>query len=205
MWIRLLSVIFLILLLKAHTVGEFEIRLWLPLSLMRDGPTGWLGYAMFAFLVGISALQCIALTRAKREWDAGICWIGTVLLVFVALTPSVDFWHLFASVILLSLLYSYYAFSLRNAGSIWLIPHLVSPIILVLLTKYHSYGLWQKSLIVYLVLIANIHHWLLGRGYIKPIQERYRYRSQRRRKVYTLEPGPTWKRKRIDSRCTQTS
>jgi len=41
--------------------------------------------------------------------------------------------------------------------------HLLSPFYLVLLTECHSYGLWQKCLILYLVALANLRHHQLCR------------------------------------------
>src|SRR5262249_50009816 len=65
---------------------------------------------------------------------------------------------------LLFLLYGYYAALLYSAGSVWLFPHLAVPMALLIATRCHSFGAWQKSLVLYFLFAANVHYHLLSHG-----------------------------------------
>jgi hypothetical protein len=92
---------------------------------------------------------------------------------------------------------------LRDSGSPWLIFHSLAPFALVLLSGCHSYGLWQKCVILYLVALANIRHSLLGRGGASgPLSASAsalfgRGGVKRRGKVYRLEAGREWTRYKV--------
>src|SRR5262249_40015410 len=152
-----------------------------------------LGYVLFALLMLIGAFPIATLLRARRGIEAGVLVLAALLLGVVAATPSLNAFHEFCSLVLLGLLYSYYALLLYHWDGRWLWVHLPIPMVLVLATRAHSFGLWQKSLIVYFVLAANIHfhvlaRWLparapVDRGAFRP------GRSQRRKVVFVVEPG----------------
>jgi hypothetical protein len=172
---------FLGLLLWAHTLGDFAKLLAQPLSLFRTEPTTLFGYAIFSSLMVISVLYYRALCRLYRNGEALIVFLTVILLFIVATTDSFGGFHLLASLALLLALYVYYAVLLFRAQSFWVFGHLFVPIMLGLGTQAHSYGLWQKSLIVYFVLATAIHYEWLMRLLPRP-------RSTRKRKgTYRLE------------------
>jgi hypothetical protein len=123
--------------------------------------------------------------------------------LIVAVTPSFQGLHLICSLVLLLLLFVHYGRLLREAGSPWLFLHGIAPFLLVLVSGCHSYGLWQKSLIVYMVVLANVRSHLLGhRLASRPLtvtfpQTPHRRGVNGRGQLYQLEPGRQWTRKNI--------
>jgi hypothetical protein len=197
---KLASLAFFMLLVWAHQVGDSDRLLGQPLSMFRDGPRADLGYGLFALLLLIALLYTVALVRSGREAEAVLSGPAFPLLLAVAATPSEGSFHLFCSVLLLLLVFGYYALVLFRAGTLCLFIHLAVPVALALATCFHSYGIWQKAIVAYFVLAAVLHDHILGR-------ERARYRASvrrkagprfgqpiRRRKVYRLEPGREWGR-----------
>jgi hypothetical protein len=195
---KLASFAFFLLLTYAHQAGDFDRTLAQPLSLFRDGGQAWVGYALFAVLLVIGWLYATALARSHREAEAAVAGLTVLLLVAVAVTPSWSSFHLFCSLLLLLLLFGYYARLLSRAARPLLFAHLAVPTALALATGFHSYGLWQKSLIAYFVAVAVTHHHLVGRlprqGGPWPAGSRPRACEEpmKRRKVYRLEPGRAW-------------
>jgi hypothetical protein len=203
---KLTSLVFFLLLLLAHAMGDPGELLGQPLSLFRDGEQGGpLGYALFAVLLLNGLLYTVTLVRFDRIGEAGMAGLAVGFLAVVAATPSWDAFHLVCSLLLLLLLFSYYATLLYRAGSPWLIVHLAVPFALVSATRLHSYGLWQKSLIAYFVLLAVVHHHILLRGRTDPRRSlsgrRLRGNGvyQKRRKVYQVEASREWARERTVS------
>jgi hypothetical protein len=200
--VKLASVAFVLLLLAAHGAGDPGERLPLPLSVFRDCENGWWGYLLFAALQLIALLSLLSLFRAGKEEEATSAAIIAVLLFLVAVSPSWDLVHLLCSIALLLFLFRHYWWLLGTARSPWLLPHLLAPLFLLLLSGAHSYGLWQKSLILYFVILANIRHHQLGREITRgpaPAAPRNLAGAtvKRRRKVYQLEPGRAWSRRKI--------
>ena len=198
---KLASAAFVLLLLGAHAAGDFDECLGQPLSMFRDGQQGWLGYMLFAALLMIGWLYTTALIRDGKEEEAVSGGLAALLLILVAVTPSFQAFHLLFSVALLVLLFLHYGRLLRESGSPWLTLHLLAPFVLALVSGCHSYGLWQKSLILYFVVLANIRHHLLGQGVTGRHLSAASPRTvdgngiYRRPKVYRLEAGPTWARR----------
>ena len=187
---------FLLLLLSAHAMGDLDHQLSTPLSQFRDDSLDWLGYLLFGVLLVVGALYTLALARSRRPVDAGIAVFALLLLIVVAATPSFDGYHQLCALLLLVMLFAYYAVLLHRAGSIWMLVHLAVPWLLLGLTCCHSYGLWQKSFILYCVIAAAIHHHLLGQSEEPDRRPRAARTSPlRRRKVYALEPGRDWARR----------
>ena len=194
------SAAFVLLLLGAHGVGEFSRRLAEPLSMFRDGEQAWLGYVLFATLLLVSIWYTRDVIRAGEEEEAVIAGLAALLLFIVAVTPSLDGFHILTSFLLMLLLFGHYWRLLRDSGSPWIIFHVLVPFALVLLSGCHSYGLWQKCLILYLVALANLrHHRLCRRSESEPVSESTSELFggggvNGRRKVYRLEAGPEWAR-----------
>jgi hypothetical protein len=154
---RALSVVFLMILVLAHFVEGAE-SLALPLSMFRDGPAWFLGYLLFVVLAGAGYLLVRSLRQNDAVDESHVYAAGLCLLLLVAGTPSLNFWHQGASFMLLGLLYLYHATLLWNAGSCLWRVHLFVPVLMLALTGAHSYGLWQKGLILYSVAALNVHH-----------------------------------------------
>ncbi len=191
---KLAAFAFFLLLVWAHGCGEFDEQLALPLSVFRDGAQVWLGYTLFTLLVLIGVLYTVMLAQSRMEPEAIVAGFAVALLLFVAATPSYSAFHLLTSLVLLLMVFGYYGLLLRRANNPWFMAHLMTPLILVLATRFHSYGLWQKSFIGYFVVAAVIHI-----HFLNEIVEHSQSRSvdsKRRRKVYRLQPSPAWARKK---------
>jgi hypothetical protein len=198
--VRIASAAFVLLLLGAHTTGDLDQCLGQPLSLFRDGEQAPLGYLLFAALLVVALLYTRDLIRAGEEEEAVTAGLAALLLFLVAVTPSWQVFHLLSSLLLLLVLFGHYWRLLRDAGSPWLIFHSAVPFVLVVLSGCHSYGLWQKCVILYLVALANVRHYLLGRARANgPLaasapQLSGSGRVKGRRRVYQLEAGREWAR-----------
>jgi len=198
--VRLLSAAFLVLLLAAHDAAAGpDDPLAYPLSALRDGPQAALGYCLFALLLAVGVVLIILADRADKGLDVVALGLAGALLVAVALTPSYGGLHALFAFSLLLLLYAYLAGLLFAAGSVWLVVHLAVPVLLVPATNYHSYGLWQKSLIVYFLLALNVRCHVLARQLPAP---RKGARSTpapvvvgKRRVVYAVQAGRSWRRR----------
>jgi hypothetical protein len=194
--------VFLALLFYAHTAGASDEILGQPLSVFRDGAGGLLGYTLFTSLLVVGGFMIAALARLRRPLDVGVFGLAALLLVVVAATPSLGSFHLFCSLLLLLLLYCYYGLLLRLAETWWLIPHLLVPFALLLATQCHSFGAWQKSLILYFVLAVNVHFHLLcgwpgGRPAPAAARASRRASPLRRKVVFQLNPGGNcWARRK---------
>jgi hypothetical protein len=153
--VKLLSAIFVAVLLAGHGLIGPEAA-DLPLSMLRDGPFPAFGHAAFLSLLGMGPLMVLASWRAGERVAAGFYGVAAAMLVFVAASPSADDTHLLASLLLLVAFYVYYARELFEAESYWVFAHLLAPPVLALASG--CFGLWQKSLIVYFLVAANIHY-----------------------------------------------
>ena len=94
---------------------------------------------------------------------------------------------------LAGILFGHYWRLLRESGSPWLILHAVAPFALVLVSGHYSYGFWQKSMILYLVVLANVRHHLLGRDRQPTPSVR---QGRRAKTMYRLQLGRTWARRK---------
>jgi hypothetical protein len=192
---KLAALSFLVLLLAAHVAGDTARLLGQPLSQFRDGEEALLGYGLFALLVLVGGLYAVALARSDRVAESAITGFAVLLLLLIAATPSLGVFHHLFSLGLLLVLFGYFTILLLRAGSPLLLAHLAMPLGIAWFTEMHSYGLWQKSFIVYIVLAATVHHHLLGRpAPPQPAQRRAGALPSRRRTVYALAVGREWAR-----------
>jgi hypothetical protein len=152
--VKLLTLTFLGLLVWSQNVVGDPLALQ-PLSMFRDGDFRPVGYALFALLAAIGTLPLLAHYHAGRLGNAGVFALGLGLLLVVAATPSLNPLHEAASILLLLLLFAYYAGALIAAQTNWLYLHMVVPILLMPLLSW-GYGPWQKGLIVYLHTLRNV-------------------------------------------------
>jgi len=189
---KTVSAAFLCLLLAAHWTDDFEQSVARPLSLFRDDRNGTLGYVLFGLLLAAGGLMVHRLLRIQWFLDAATLLITAMLLGFVAATPSTDSNHLIVAFAILILLYVYFAVVFFRGESRWFWGHLAVPVLLVFATRLHSYGLWQKSLIVYFLLALNVEYHVVG-DWLRTAGRRAdkrpglpRRETERRQKVYRL-------------------
>jgi hypothetical protein len=184
---KLASAGFLGLLVYAHAVGGYQRVLGRPLSVFRDDERAWLGYALFAMLLALGLSYCWALVRCRRRIELAVAALALVLLSIVVATPSLAEWHMVCSILLLILLYVYFAVLLYLAETFWMLGHLAVPVVLAAAAHYRSYGVWQKGFVIYFIFAAVVrHHWLM-----KQFAEIQRLDTKRRskgpRKAYHLK------------------
>ncbi len=157
--VKLLSGLFLVILVALHGLLGAEAAA-LPLSMFRDGRFATLGYLAFLVLIAIGPFMVSASCRAGAYGDAAFYALASAALLVVALTPSMAPDHVFWSLALLLGFYVYYARLLADAASFWIVPHLLMPGALAIATQ--NFGLCQKSLIVYFLVVANVHDRMLA-------------------------------------------
>jgi hypothetical protein len=197
---KLLSFAFLGLLVwSQHAAGRQLSEQ--PLSMFRDGEYRAVGYALFGLLLAIGILMLHAQVRARHVGAVIVFGLALVFLVVVVATPSLDATHDACATTLLFLLFVYYAGLLILAQTSWLYAHLAVPLMLMPLLA-GGYGPLQKGLIVYLLVLINIH-WHLLEG-MSPLRHRERQRGPalRRHVIYVVEDGKAWtRRERLGSSC----
>jgi hypothetical protein len=184
---------FLALFFYAHVQGDFDDAVARPLSMFRDRGEAWVGYALFALLLAAGVLLLWQLVRMRWFLDAAALLGIAAMLAVVAATPSVDTLHNSLAFLLLFLLWVYFGTVFYRCESRWLYVHITVPAVLVFVTRLHSYGLWQKSLILYYLLAVVVEHhlcsdWLRtarrSRGGYTPDPHRD---TERRQKVFDLK------------------
>jgi hypothetical protein len=134
----------------------------LPLSMFRDGNHAWLGYSTFALLILMGVVLAHAAYRCRESLACLVYTVGSVMLVAIAATPSIHPLHILISLLLPVMLHAFYLRLLSSVLGLWKFLHPSVPLLLALAVQFHSYGAWQKSMILYLVLLANIHYGLLS-------------------------------------------
>ena len=189
---RLVTLAFLVLFVLAHASGDGERALARPLSLFREEAGNPIGWLLFGLLLAAGLILVQLLVRLGWFLDALMLLIVTALLGFVAATPSLDSGHLYASGVLLLSLYIYYAILFYRLESRWLWLHLAAPVLLLFLTQLHSYGLWQKSLILYYLLVISLQYsaskkWLKAAQSPRRKGEIPKRDPQRKQKIYKLD------------------
>jgi hypothetical protein len=182
---------FLAIFFYAHVQGDLDDAVRRPLSMFRDDGAAWIGYALFALLMAAGGLVVWQMVRMRWFLDAAFLLAAAVMLGVVAATPSVDSLHNVLAFLLLILLWVYFGSVFYRCESAWLFVHIAVPAVLMFVTRLHSYGLWQKSMILYfLAAIVVQHHvcggWLrtarLSRGGYTPA----RGDRERRQKVFDV-------------------
>jgi hypothetical protein len=155
-----MKVIFLALLgvLAALHWLEGQSATALPLSMFWDGRHAGLGYLAFSLLILMGGVMTFAAYRCGDSITGTFYAVAMILLIAIAATPSFDSFHLFISLLLPFLFYAYYLTLLYSHVSFWMFLHLFVPLIVLLAIHYHSFGAWQKSMIIYFGLVANVHY-----------------------------------------------
>ena len=150
---RTLSAAFLATLAFAHLDGSVLSQ---PLSMFRDGDQWLVGVVLFLLLITIGAVLIRTLWSLRGHAGASVLAVSLMLLLIVAITPSVNDLHNVCAFGLLSLAGLYFTIWLNLEKPSWLWPHLAVTAIILFGAAFYSYGFWQKSLIVYLVVLMNV-------------------------------------------------
>jgi hypothetical protein len=185
---KLATLLFFVLLAYAHQVRGLEQMLHRPLCAFREGEFGAIGYALFCAIALIGVLYIFCLQRYGEPAEASNIVSFGVLLAIAVATPSWWAIHDASAFMLMASVYLYFALLLYRSARPWMWLHLAMPVLLVVVTGFQSYGLWQKALICYFVLAIAVHHHFVKRGARKPARPEpdVFYKG---RKVYRLEPG----------------
>jgi hypothetical protein len=196
---KLASLSFFAALAYIHRLDDLQTALAKPLSVFRDGPEAPLGYALIGVLVLIAVLYVGELAWAGLAGEAAVATFAVVLLLAVAATPSWGLLHSVCAVALLGLLFAYAALVFCQLARPAMLVHLAVPVLLLAATRFHSYGFWQKSLIVYFVVVAVVHQHLIRRRNSEAVGigdgQADALLTAKARKVYRVEAGPVWNRR----------
>lgn len=196
MAIRIASLAFILVLIAAHAAGDLGGQLALPMSMFRDGDRAWVGYVLFGILLLIGLMHVRALIRRGKEEEAIIVGIAVGLLLFVAVTPSLDVLHVIASLILLGMLV-YHCVKVFEQASPYLAGLFAIALLGVLaIGAVYGYGPMQKGLIVLIVLSVNVRHALLLREPGRPGRRRSARRDAVPKRIVYIEESPrVWSRR----------
>jgi hypothetical protein len=159
---KLAALLFFALLLFAHQLCSPGQSLTWPLSGFRDGPCAPLGYALFGAVGLVTAIYSVDLKRFSDPIKATDTIGFTLLLFMVAVSPNHWMFHRTMAFIVFGSAYVFFAIQLREHRTLMLI-HLCAPVLIAALTGFAVYGIWQKSLISYLVVVSTVHHHLAMR------------------------------------------
>jgi hypothetical protein len=189
MWVKAATALFLAAFVRAHLSVEETVPL--PLSQLRDGRDAWLGHLMFAALIALAGTHAWSQLQRGYGGEALSTAVAAALLVFVALSPSFDAFHILASLLLLTLLFIQNARLLRELGLGWMAFHLLVPTILLWASRQYGYGVWQKGLILYLLTLTNLRNHVLGHErfalhWREPVPRLFDNAGEKRRRVYRL-------------------
>jgi hypothetical protein len=159
---KLAALCFFALLFFVHQVCSPAEALTWPLSAFREGECAPLGYALFGAIGLVTGVYSLDLKRFRDPIEATDTIGFAVLLLMVAVSPNRWMFHRTMAFILFASAYVFFAIQLRKNRPLMLV-HLCAPILLAVVTGFESYGIWQKSLVSYLVVVSTIHHHLATR------------------------------------------
>jgi hypothetical protein len=160
---KLASLLFFALLVWAHWACGLDQPLQQPLCAFREGDCRSLGYALFGAIACIGAVYAVGLRRHGQQGEAANAIGSGLLLLLIVATPSEWVLHRAAAIVLLFSIYVHYAIVLSVGPRVLLLFHAFFPFLLAIMTGLQSYGLWQKGMICYLVVVAVIHHHIVMR------------------------------------------
>lgn len=183
--LHLCSLGFLSFLALAHLGGDAAV-LAEPLSMLRDGVFSSLGYGAFLCLIGAALCHSWKLLASGWAVEGRFALAAAFILAVVAITPTSHPLHEGLAFLLLGMLYAYFGLLLYRARSPLALGHWLSPLWLLCLIGCHSFGLWQKALIVYFVVASNVE------ALVAAVAKSRQRRARRRRKVWVLDEGRAW-------------
>jgi hypothetical protein len=160
---KLAALAFFALLALVHYVcAPYQPLDW-PLSAFREGECGPLGYELFGAIALVTAVYSVDLRRFRDPIEA-VDTIGFGLLLLMAgASPTRWMLHRSSAGVLLMCTYVFFAIQLHRRNRRLMLVHLCAPVVLAVLTGFHSYGIWQKALISYFVIVGTIHHHVVSR------------------------------------------
>lgn len=146
------------LLYYAHQVSDLQDAWREPMCSFREGQLWGIGFGLFVAVALVGLIYALDLRRKGLAGEASNAISFGVLLLIVAVTPPTWATHNAAAAVLLGSIFLYFVILLHGSHPRLLIAHLWAPLLLAVGTGLASYGVWQKSLICYLVLAAMVHH-----------------------------------------------
>jgi hypothetical protein len=161
---KLASIVFFALLLYAHVAFGVDKTLDLPLSALRAGELGPYGYSLLGAIALIGLVYVHSVKRLGEPDDEVDTRGFFLLLLIVAATPSNWPLHVASAIVMLASLYLYFATVFYRSGRSLFVLYLCIPLLLVIVTGFRSYGIWQKSMISSFVVAAALHQHMLKRG-----------------------------------------
>jgi hypothetical protein len=162
---KLAAVLFFVLLAYMHQVCGLVQSLHQPLSAFRYGEQRLLGYAVFCAIALVGAIYISSLRQFEEPAEVVDITSFGVLLAMVVITPSWWTLHEASAIVLLASVYAYFGVLLyRSQRYVLMVLHLLVPILLTVVTRFQSYGIWQKSTICYFIVALVIHQDILKRG-----------------------------------------
>lgn len=162
--VKLLGIMFFVLLVGAHLADLQGNALDRPLSMFRDCQPQWIGYALFAVLIGIGAETTRTAWRLNCQVATLLYACFTGLLMLIAGTPSNDSIHLFGTGVVLLAMFVYFASLLYQCDSFFcLMIHLLMPSVMLMAARAGSGGIWEKSMIIYFMVATLVHQHVLAR------------------------------------------
>lgn len=197
--VHVASALFVVALVVVHLVNREVLHR--PLSTFRDGPASWVGYVLFALLLWMGAGHAAIYVRGRQYGGLIVPLLCLVLLAFVALTPSFDGVHIVASLVLLAVVFAYYAVRLYRVSSPWLFAHLAAPVLIgAAAVPILSYGVVQKGLILYFVFAVNVDCMLMTGRLWLPGPEDFERPKKKGEKRYSYRPRVIYRRYDDDPR-----
>lgn len=155
-----------------------------PLSMFRDVEPQWVGNLLFGLLLclGFSAVRTAL--RVKSELDAVFYGLTTLSMGYIACTPSYTAGHNLCAFATMGIMYCYFLIRLFATESflVWW-AHMAAPMLILWLTKAGSYGIWQKSVIVYFVVVIVVHEHIMASWILSASPPKRAKRQSGRRKV----------------------
>ena len=149
------SLVFFALLIYAHHVCGQPLE-W-PLSAFREGECAPLGYALYGAIALVSVVYSADLKRFRDPIEA-VDTIGFgILLLIAAVSPARWMLHRGSAGLLLVCAYVFLAMQLHRSDRALMAIHLCAPLVIAVVTDF-EYGIWQKALISYFIVVATIHH-----------------------------------------------
>jgi hypothetical protein len=154
---KLAALVFFALLIHVHQACSAYEPLHWALSAFREVECAPLGYALYGAIALVTAVYSVDLKRFRDPIEA-VDTIGFgVMLLVAAVSPNTWMLHRFSAGMLLVCAYVFFAIQLRRNRPLMFV-HLCAPIALAVVTGFDSYGIWQKAVISYFVVVATIHH-----------------------------------------------
>ena len=164
---KLASLLFFAQLVFVHHVCGAPASFDWPMSGFRDGECAPMGYMLFGAAGLVLFVYSVDLGRFKDPIKS-VDTIGFgLLLLLVAISPNRWMFHRTFAFIVLGSAYVFFAIQLRSNRAL-MAAHICAPaVVAVVLGKglgFESYGIWQKTLISYFVVVATVHHHIATRN-----------------------------------------